>query len=184
MKSAQFQNLGLVFLLSWGVFFSTEVWSAKSDMSEIKKLKSKVKSLQAEIMDMKSSVRSLEEEQRVLLQELESSEEVFQNRFSKVLIPLLSWPSFPPFRRGGSWVEQEHLKLVLMGARERLAREPLELISDREAMMSRAQQKKQEVLDVVAKLEGKEGLLKLQLEELELLQKKFGGRASGGSKKP
>lgn len=156
-------------------FASSAAFAARDsqDPYGIQGVKKKIHNLKFEISDGKKAVDELDRDHRDLLVELHNYEESFQARFSKVLLPLLNWPSFPPARRGSSWVEQEHIKLVLGQVRERLTREPLELIAGRELMISKAQEKKETFLKALKDLEIKEGHLSLQLEELQMLQKKF-----------
>ena len=151
---------------------ATSVFAARAKDIDIQNIKRRIKNLKIEITEMKQSVEDLESQQRKFTDELSQSEGKFQDRFSRVLVPLLSWPSLPPAIQRTSWVEEEHLKLVLLKARERLVREPLELIAQRELMISRLSDMKEEISIALKQLESKEGMLNLQLEELQYLQKK------------
>lgn len=128
---------------------------------------------------MKQSIESLEHEQKTLAAELSDHEQKFQERFSKVLVPLLSWPQLPPAIQRTSWIEEVHLRTVLMKARDRLIHEPLSLIADRELMLTRVEENKGRLTEALKYLEEKEGMLNLQLEELQFLQKKM-SRAKKG----
>ncbi len=165
-------RLGLLMATALVIFSNTSVDAARSSQdSDVQNVRKKIKALEADIRITKKEVEALEEQNQFLKSELKVFEEEFQSRFSRILAPLLSWPSFPPMRKGLSWVEQEHLNLVLLQVREKIAREPLELISNRELMLRRVELKKDEANELTQSLEKKESLLRLQLEELEFLQK-------------
>jgi hypothetical protein len=158
--------------------FST-AFASKADPLEPKNVQKKIKSLRNEITAMRQSIEDLEKEQRSLAVEVSGYEKKFQERFSKVLIPLLSWPSLPPAIQRASWIEESHLRSVLLKARERLVHEPLRLIADRELMLSRVKENKELLTEALKHLEEKEVMLNLQLEELQFLKKKM-SRAKKG----
>jgi hypothetical protein len=122
---------------------------------------------------MRRSIENLESEHRGLVVDLANYELKFQERFSKVVVPLLSWPSLPPAVQRASFIEESHLRYVLLKTRERVIQEPLKLIAERELMISRVNQNKEDLTSALKRLEDKESLLNLQVEELQFLQKKL-----------
>ncbi|MDB5039234.1 MAG: hypothetical protein JWQ35_2762 [Bacteriovoracaceae bacterium] len=153
---------------------SMPIFAAKSnDPLDLHNLKQKIKSLRSEISDMHKSIDDLERQNKNFVMDISDFESRFQNRFSKILVPLLSWPNLSPSFNKGSWIEREEMKAVLLSLRSRLIHEPLELISARELMISGAQNKKVELSGIVKQLESKKDLLSLQLEELQFLQNKM-----------
>jgi len=145
---------------------------ALGEEKEIKSLRGKVKTLEEDINHLKVSVVSLDHLQTQLSHQLNSYEDTFISRFRDIVIPLLNWPTNLQSAQLSSWIEHEHMKVVLLDARERIVREPLELISDRELRIERAARMKSDFSEALKTLESKQTMLNLQLEELRSIHKR------------
>jgi hypothetical protein len=139
---------------------------------EVKRVKDEIGRLKEEVAQLKLSVRSLDSYQEKMEGELSDYEEGFQRRFRQVVIPLLNWPAVSSTTRVKSWTEHQHLKMVISSLQERLIKEPLEMISDRELRLSRANDLRLELKETLKELELKEAFLALELEEMRMLRKK------------
>ena len=161
------------FLLIIGaVLFSQASFARSSDSHSTKSVKGQIDKLREEISQLHLSVKSLSSYQGRMQSELRNHEERFSKRFRAVVIPLLSWPSVSSTTQVKSWIELQHMQMILHGLRQRLVQGPLELIADRELRLSNAMDLKSELKGSLESLEQKESFLALELEELKMLEKK------------
>lgn len=146
--------------------------TGSDDRKTIARLKSQTQKLKEDVVYLQTSIASLDGLQARLNGELRVSERDFSNRFEKVLIPLLHWPQVSLIARTGSWIEMEHLKSVLRSTRDRIIQEPLRLIGDREEKIQQSKSLKEDFADALVALKSKQSLLDLQLEELQMLERR------------
>lgn len=138
---------------------------------EIARLRTRVKKLREDIQYLQGSVKSLDELQARLNRDLRVSENEFSSRFSKIMIPLLNWPQRAMTSRATSWVEKEHIDLLVERVREKIIHQPLEMIADRDSKLRQSENLKTEFSDALKSLKSKEALLDLQLEEIQQLER-------------
>jgi DNA repair exonuclease SbcCD ATPase subunit len=148
---------------------------------DVRDLQSKITKLKDDIDYLKTSVESLDKLQTRLQREIEQNETSFQTRFERVLVPLLNWPHLMLTTRLPSWIDQEHMKIVLVAARSRVIREPLQLIGEREVRYKQTSALKTDFSENLKALESKQALLDLQLEELRAIHKRALAKKSRGS---
>jgi hypothetical protein len=135
-------------------------------------LRSKIKKQKEDVQYLQSSVRSLDDLQSRLSKDLHSSEREFSYRFSRLLIPLLNWPEIAMAGRSTSWVEKEHLELLMDRVRAKIVGEPLEMIADRDLKLKQSESLRLEFAEALKALKSKEALLDLQLEELQQFERR------------
>jgi hypothetical protein len=160
-----------VSILTFVLIITAQV-SFAAALDDIGRVKEEISSLKEEISQLRLSVRSLDSYQGKMEVELDEYEGDFSGRFRSIIVPLLNWPAISSSTRVQSWIEHQHLRLVMDSLQERLIREPLELISDRELRLSRADDLRSELKETLKALELKESFLALELEELRMLRKK------------
>jgi len=142
------------------------------DSPSTKRLENRIQNLKSEVRDLRLSVRSLQTVQNRLKDELERGEWAFRDRFSEVVIPLLQWPERHLWTKVRRWIELYHTEVVISEFRNRLVKEPLELVSERELRINQTFDLKEEMESALKKLESKQSLLNLQLQELKSLNRK------------
>mgnify|MGYP000886465968 CR=1 FL=1 len=140
--------------------------------SEIRRLERRIEKARSEVESLKASLKTVKEMQSDTARELALKEASFKSDFSTIISPLLSWPTISMNARVKTWIEREHGHFILDALRERLVKEPLEMIADRELNLRRADALQREIEDQVAALEAKQQFLSLQAEELKYLQKR------------
>lgn len=157
-------------LLTWMALVLIPI--AALPKSAIRALEGRIQKSREEISDLRSSAKALADLRRDLETELKKHEESFEAKFNKIVLPLLSWPVISLNSQKSSWAERQEGAGILDEVRARLVSEPLKLMADRELNLRTAIQLQNEHQLKMAALEKKEGLLRLQLEELKSLQKK------------
>lgn len=173
-------KVALSLLVLWGAVAPAFAAKKSAEPREIVLLRSRIEQLKEDIQYTQASVKSLDDLQAKLNRDLRSSERDFSSRFSRLLIPLLHWPQLATFRHSTSWVEKEHLELLIDRVRNRIVKEPLELIGDRDLKIKQSESLKLEFAEALKSLKSKEALLDLQLEELQHLER----RSAKTKKKP
>lgn len=164
-----------ILLLTFAVgYLSTSLEASKrvNDLPEVVVLRQKVKQLREDIQYLQGSVKSLEDFQGRLAREIRISEKDFSNRFSHLMLPLLHWPKSISISRSNSWIEKEHLSLIVEHLRNRIVKEPLELIADRDLKLKQSDALKSDFAEALKGLRSKQSLLDLQIEELQQLEKR------------
>jgi len=139
---------------------------------DIRKAETKMVESKAQIEKLRLEARIAERKKEEILADLMNQEAKFSSQFSNILSPLLNWPEISFQTRIKSWIDREHGRFILDLTREKLLREPLELIADRELNLRMAAESSVELEQKLRSLESKQSLLKMQVEELKLLQKR------------
>lgn len=162
----------------WAIFVlaSTRLgFGATIDVDEeIREVQKNVESLEDELLELELSVESLDELSGRLDGELREHEQEFQEALREVIVPLLSWPEKIFTTRADSWVELDRTRFVLEELQERLVREPLNLMAERELRLREIAQLRDELTETQDQLQSQESLLDLQLEELRMLRERQG----------
>lgn len=156
-------------IFSGALLFLPLVLIAAQTGQKIKRLKGEELQLESEIEDLELYISSLDENRSKLLDELVRFEGSLKSRLQTVVIPLLGWPDRIFTTESSSWVEFQRSQLLLRNLRQKLVKEPLKLMADRELRLSELEKLRHELQENVASLKTKQELLNLQLEELKLL---------------
>ena len=158
----------LLFLPLTGVFAARDL--DIYDQAEL--VESRMIGLEKEIIDLKSSVQSLDELHDKLSTQLLREEERFSSQMRRLIVPLLQWPQRSLSVSMSSWIELQRTNLILNDIRSRLVKEPIKLISDRELSIGQLKNVREELSTELEKLESKQDLMNLQLDEIKKLQEK------------
>jgi len=159
-----------VFSASLLMIWTSLVFAALDSEEEFVSLVDRIAELRDDIGNLKGSVNNLDSVHNKLSKQLFDYETEFKSRFEKVLVPLLSWPSVALTTRAISWTELQRTKMILKTLQTRLIYEPLSLIADREIRLEEVDKLKAQLNQSLSKLQSKESLLDLQVEELRQLQ--------------
>lgn len=155
-------------LLAFVVAGSVSAAVLRSDLKSVQKRIEKTKD---ELRDLRQSEKDVQQIRRELETELIHQEREFRSQFSKIIAPLLHWPPYSLTSRVKNWIEREHGRIVLEEVKGRMIKEPLVLISEREANLQKVNRVQSELETKIRSLENREAFLNLQLEELRILQK-------------
>jgi hypothetical protein len=172
MINTRFALGPLSFVAGWILLAPLQAAKINEQM-DVKAVREKLRAVRTELELLKGSVDRLESQKTRQHREISYYETSFEKQFREVLVPLLHWPARSAQVHARSWLEGQHQQYILLETRERLAREPLILIANRELALSELETKKTAVEDAVRVAEGKYSLLRLQAEELEYLHKRL-----------
>ncbi len=151
--------------------------SAKSLLSrDIEEVSSLLKRRQIQMTEIREEIESIQKKMVETKESQNAQEREFSSRLSKILLPLLHWPSVSFQKVQNSWIYRDHLKFTLMSLRGRLVHEPVVLISESEKALGGFSQYRVSLENRLKEMRSHEEVLSLQLEDLRMLQKKRKGK--------
>jgi hypothetical protein len=143
---------------------------------DIEEVSSLLKRRQLQMTEIKEEIESIQKKMADTKASQNAQEQEFSSRLSKILLPLLHWPSVSFQKAQNSWIYRDHLKFTLMNLRSRLVHEPVVLISESEKALSGFSQYRVSLENRLKEMRSHEEVLSLQLEDLRTLQKKRKGK--------
>lgn len=162
----------LLFVLSTPATASGATSAEPSLKREIRSTQRKVDRTRDAIKELRKSLKVMTDVKDDIERDLVAAEAEYAQKFSDVLSPLLAWPKMSMNSRVTTWSEREHGQMILDSTREALVKESILLVAERDLELKRAVQLEESYATRLKDLGFKQKVLKLQLEELKLLQRR------------
>lgn len=146
--------------------------SAKAKDFDLNLLKRRVSAAKKEVALLQDDIKKATENISAAKLELETAQFRFRRDFNRIMIPLLHWPQTMSEPSAGSFIERQHLQLIVTQTRNRVVKRPLQDIEARDAKVKELEALETSLEERRSSLLHRQEILTLQQQELQTLLKK------------